>query len=215
MTAAAGLGVPSPDSRVTVMSQDDDGGYPAVVVAWLPSVGSGPLAGPEGAPGPATLRIDADAIPALAGHQVWLLTTRPNSGICVYSGSARRGGPDTLEVLDVTTLWQDRRRTTARATAASPVTVSAGAGHRERQLRSVDLCRDGVRIALRNTSEVSLGEQVTMDVYLDGGDPVAATGHVTRIDAGRSQAVVRFDDLPGEQGLRIDRFVLLRLSPTA
>jgi hypothetical protein len=81
-----------------------------------------------------------------------------------------------------------------------------------RQLRAVDLSRGGVRVALSNPTDLVLGEKVTVEVHLEDGTSIPASGAVTRLDERAGRATVRFDELPSDDGARMDKLVLRQLT---
>ena len=107
-----------------------------------------------------------------------------------------------------------RRRRHLRALSTGQVSVSAH-DQSPRQLQVVDLSQGGVRVALRGPTDLGLDEYVTVEVHLEDGAAISARGKVIRVDTEAGHAVVRFEDLSSEHGTRIDRYVLLHLTPVA
>jgi PilZ domain len=197
------VGVPHAGSRLAVMSQRDGVSFEATVQSWDLS--------DTGLVVRAVMTVSAEAVVLLADGQVWV--SRPASGdrgVTIFAGVAQPVDSTTLEVTGVVALVREQRRSAPRT--ATPAGVSVSSTDRIRQMRAIDLSRGGVRVALGADSDLHLGEHVQLDVQLEDGATVTASGEVTRVDELAGQAVVQFDDLPTATGARIDRFVLLRLT---
>ena len=197
------VGVPQAGSRLAVMSQRDGVSFEATVQSWDLS--------DTGLVVRAVMTVSAEAVVLLADGQVWV--SRPaggDRGVTIFAGVAQPVDSTTLEVTGVVALVREQRRSAPRT--ATPAGVSVSSTDRIRQMRAIDLSRGGVRVALGADSDLHLGEHVQLDVQLEDGATVTASGEVTRVDELAGQAVVQFDDLPTATGARIDRFVLLRLT---
>ena len=197
------VGVPQAGSRLAVMSQRDGVSFEATVQSWDLS--------DTGLVVRAVMTVSAEAVVQLADGQVWV--SRPaggERGVTIFAGVAQPVDSTTLEVTGVVALVREQRRRAPRT--ATPAGVSVSSTDRIRQMRAIDLSRGGVRVALRADSDLHVGEHVQLDVQLEDGATVTASGEVTRVDERAGQAVVQFDDLPTATGARIDRFVLLRLT---
>jgi hypothetical protein len=197
------VGVPQAGSRLAVMSQRDGQSFEATVQSWDLS--------DTGLVVRAVMTVSAEAVVLLADGQVWV--SRPaggDRGVTIFAGVAQPVDSTTLEVTGVVALVREQRRRAPRT--ATPAGVSVSSTDRIRQMRAIDLSRGGVRVALAADSDLHVGEHVQLDVQLEDGATVTASGEVTRVDERAGQAVVQFDDLPTATGARIDRFVLLRLT---
>jgi hypothetical protein len=197
------VGVPLAGSRLAVMSQRDGASFEATVQSWDLS--------DTGLVVRAVMTVSAEAVVLLADGQVWV--SRPaggDRGVTIFAGVAQPLDSTTLEVTGVVALVREQRRRAPRT--ATPADVSVSSTDRIRQMRAIDLSRGGVRVALGADSDLHVGEHVQLDVQLEDGAIVRASGEVTRVDERAGQAVVQFDDLPTATGARIDRFVLLRLT---
>lgn len=197
------VGVPRVGSRLAVMSQRDGASFDATVQSWDLS--------DTGLVVRAVMTVSAEAVVLLADGQVWV--SRPaggDGGVTIFAGVAQPVDSTTLEVTGVVALVREQRRRAPRT--ATPAGVSVSSTDRIRQMRAIDLSRGGVRVAISADTDLHLGEHVELDVHLEDGATVTASGEVTRVDERAGQAVVQFDDLPTATGARIDRFVLLRLT---
>ena len=197
------VGVPRAGSRLAVMSQREGASFEATVQSWDLS--------DTGLVVRAVMTVSAEAVVLLADGQVWV--SRPaggDRGVTIFAGVAQPVDSTTLEVTGVVALVREQRRRAPRT--ATPAGVSVSSTDRIRQMRAIDLSRGGVRVALGADSDLHLGDHVQLDVQLEDGATVTASGEVTRVDERAGQAVVQVDDLPTATGARIDRFVLLRLT---
>jgi hypothetical protein len=197
---------PTVGTPVIVLSMDDGPPYPATVQSW---VGTN-----RGLVVRARVTVAASAMRRLAEHPVWVSVPEHGPGFTVFSGVAHRAEDTALDITGAVTLVREHRRQYLRGPAAGSLSIAA-ADQAPRQLQAVDLSRGGVRVALRGPTDLDLGEQVTVEVHLEDGAAICARGTVTRVDADAGHAVVRFDDLPSEHGGRIDRYVLLQLTPAS
>lgn len=197
---------PAVGTPVTLLSQTSGRPYQATVAFWD--------GGEHGLVVRARLEVDPSVVSRLADHRVWVSASPPETGggVTVYGGVAHPAGESAIDVTGVATILRDRRRRTARSEVDAEVTVRSD-GRRPRNLRMIDLSRGGVRVALAKPADLTVGEHVTLDVSLDDGSDVPTSGQVLRVDQDAQHAVVRFDDLSSEQSTRIDRYVLLRLTP--
>lgn len=159
----------------------------------------------------ARISVSPEGMHQLAGHQVWLSIPEGTAGFTVYSGVARVAPESALDITGIKTVLHEHRRQYLRAPADGLARIPAP-DQAPRQLRLVDLSQGGVRVVLREPADLVLGERVTLDVLLQDGSALSASGEVARIDPDSSQAVVRFDDLSPDAGSRIDRYVLLQLT---
>jgi hypothetical protein len=193
---------PLAGSSVTLLSQEDGSPYSATVMTWANSAESLVVS--------ARVVVGPDAVRHLADGRVWV-SVPESGGFTMFGGVARFAGPTSLDITGVFVLLHEPRRTFARTPAENKLTISVG-DREPRQLRAVDLSRGGVRLALSNPTDLTLGEKVTVEVHLNDGTSIAASGAVTRIDERAGRATVRFDELPTEDGVRLDMFVLLQLT---
>lgn len=196
--------VPPAGWAVTLLSQLDGVSYPARVHTWESS--------DEGLVVNARVQVEPVVAALLADHRLWVSLPTDTGGVKVFGGVARAAGPAHLDISGVVPIVREQRRRSPRGRASAPVTVLARSGP-ARELRTVDLSRGGVRVSLRAPGDLTLGEQVTVEVRLEGGVTVPAVGEVIRVDHQAGHAVVRFEDLSLEHGNHIERFVLLRLAP--
>ena len=178
--------------------------YPATVQTWVATA--------QGLVVSARVSVTAEAMHSLADHRVWVSVPDRGPGFTVFSGVAHRAEETALDITGVVTLVRERRREHVRGPAKVQVSISTGDAS-PRQLQVVDLSQGGVRVALRAPSDLALDEFVTVEVHLEDGASISARGKVIRIDSAAGQAVVRFEDLSSEHGTRIDRYVLLHLTP--
>jgi PilZ domain len=197
---------PTVGTPVIVLSMDDGPPYPATVQSW---VGTN-----RGLVVHARVTVTASAVRRLAEHPVWVSVPEHGPGFTVFSGVAHRAEDTVLDITGAVTLVREHRRQHLRGPATGSLSLSS-ADQVPRQLQVVDLSRGGVRVALYGPTDLDLGEQVTVEVQLEDGAAISARGTVTRVDTVAGHAVVRFDDLASEHGSRIDRFVLLQLTPAA
>jgi hypothetical protein len=196
-------GAPPAGTRVALLNQDDGRAYAATVETWIDS--SAALV--------VSTRVAAgeDAVRQLADRRVWMSIPETDRGFTVFSGVAQPASVTSLDIIGVALLLAEPRRQAARAPASTTVTI-VGHDQDARRLRGVDLAQGGVRVALNTATDLVLGDQVTVDVHLEDGTLIPATGQVTRLDEQVGQAVVRFDELPSEQATQINRYVLLQLT---
>ena len=195
--------IPTPGASVTLLSEADGLSYDATVRSWQ----SGDL----GLVVTARLEVDADAVDHLSDHRVWVSVPGATRGCTVFGGVAHPAGEMAIDVTGVVPIVREQRRRAPRIAAPAQVVMSVP-GRPHRDLRAVDLSRGGVRVALPERTEIALGEQVEVEVHLENGATVPATGEVTRVDRRAKQAVVRFDHLSAEVGDHLDRYVLFRLT---
>jgi hypothetical protein len=59
------------------------------------------------------------------------------------------------------------------------------------------------------------GEQVELEVWLGGSEPIRLAGRTVRVDLTTGELTVRFVDLSNEIAARLDRIVFEELSPAA
>lgn len=196
-------GSPPEGSTVTVLSQSRGMSYDATVQSWD--------SGDAGLVVSTRVEVGADAVRELADHRVWVSAPIGPQGLTVFGGIAHPASSSSLDITGVVPLVREQRRQSPRAAAHVQVTL-AGEDRSPHQLRAIDLSRGGVRVILREPGELSVGEHVEVDVQLEDGTSVPATGEVTRVDEHGGYAVVRFDDLPSDGRDHIDRFVLFRLT---
>ena len=195
--------MPAPGSPVTLLSQSNGVWHEAVVRSWD--------SGDAGLVVSTRVELDPEAVHDLADQRVWVSVGSPDRGTTVFGGIAHPAGERSLDITGVVPLVREQRRAAVRSAAKASVTVSAQQRAPIR-LAALDLSRGGVRVALRDRRELALGEGVVVDVHLDDGRTVQATGHVTRVDLRSGHAVVRFDRMDPHHGDRIDRYVLFRLT---
>lgn len=188
---------------VTLLSQLDGISYPARVQTWESR--------DQGLVVNARVQVEPVVAVLLADHRVWVSLPTDTGGVEVFGGVARAAGPSHLDISGVVPVVREQRRRSPRGRTAAPVTVLARSGP-ARALRTVDLSRGGVRVSLRDPGDLTVGEQVTVEVRLEDGVTVPAVGEVIRVDHRAGHAVVRFEDLSLEHGNHIERFVLLRLA---
>lgn len=206
MSSDVGLmqnGNPSPGSPVTLLSQNEGVSYDATVRTW--DSGETGLV--------VTTRVDLtpDAVRDLADHRVWVSVPLPDQGFTVFGGIAHPAGESSLEITGVVPLVREQRRRSPRTEATAQVTV-APRDRAPMRLAALDLSRGGVRVVLGDRRDLTLGEHVAIEVQLEDGTAVPATGEVTRVDLHAGHAVVRFERLPSDTGDHIDRYVLFRLT---
>ena len=199
-------GTPAVGTPVIVLSMGGGRPYPATVQSW---VGTN-----QGLVASARVEVTAAAMRRLADHRVWVSVPYRGPGFTVFSGVARRAEDTALDITGAVTLVRERRRRHLRALSTGQVSVSAH-DQSPRQLQVVDLSQGGVRVALRGPTDLRLDEYVTVEVHLEDGAAISARGKVIRVDTEAGHAVVRFEDLSSEHGTRIDRYVLLHLTPVA
>jgi hypothetical protein len=186
--------------RVTLLSQRDGRHYPATVHTWLES-SSGPVA---------RVTVREGAALRLAANRVWVSIATPGQGFVIYSARAQRTGDTFLDLHHLEPVTQEvRRRIAPRVRTDAAVTV-VSSRRAQRRTTARDLSRGGVRIARCDTDPLELGEQVALDVRLDG-TAVLLRGEVTRVDVPSGDAVVRFDTAPVEHRVALDRYVMARL----
>lgn len=198
--------VPSAGDPVTLLSHSTGLLYPATVTSWD--------GGEHGLVVRTRLHVEPEAVELLADHRVWVsaLPDDVHDGVTVYTGVAHPAGASAVDVTGVATILRDRRRRTPRSEVDTAVSVRSGRGT-PLSLRTIDLSRGGMRVSLPKPTSLTVGEHLDLDVTLDDGADLPATGEVLRVDEASGQAVVRFDDLPDDQGTLIDRLVLGRLTP--
>lgn len=196
-------GTPAPGTRVALLSQNDGRPYAATVQTWMDSSTALVVS--------TRVAADADAVQRLAAQPVWMSIPENDRGFTVFSGVAEPAGATSLDITGVALLLREPRRAAARVPTDATVSILAP-DLPSRQLRGVDLGRGGVRVALSEETDLTVGEQVNVDVHLEDGTSVPATGRVTRVDEQIGQAVVRFDDLAADPAAQINRYVLLQLT---
>ncbi len=194
---------PTVGRPVMLLSMTEGEPYAGTVQSWTGST--------DGLVVSARISVSAGGLDQLANQRVWLSVPEGTAGFTVYSGVAKGSPPSGLDITGIKTVLHEHRRQHLRAPADGLAHIPA-ADQEPRRLRLVDLSQGGVRVALREPTELVLGERVTLDVVLQDGSAVSARGLVARIDPDASHAVVRFEDLSPEQGSRIDRYVLLQLT---
>lgn len=196
-------GKPMPGSPVTLLSQNQGLSYEATVRSW--ESGEAGLV--------VTTRVDLapGAVRDLADHRVWVSVPLPDHGFTVFGGIAHPAGDSSLDITGVVPLVREQRRRNPRTDASAQITV-APRDRAPMRLSALDLSRGGVRVVLHDRRDLTLGEHVAVEVSLEDGTTVPATGEVTRVDLHAGHAVVRFDRLPSETGDHIDRYVLFRLT---
>ena len=150
----------------------------------------------------ALMTVSAEAVVLLADGQVWVSTADGDRGVTIFAGVAQPVDSTTLEVTGVVALVREQRRRAPRT--STPAGVSVSSSDRIRQMRAIDLSRGGVRVALGADSDLHLGEHVELDVHLEDGATVTASGEVTRVDeqAGQARRPVR---RPARNDRRPDR----------
>ena len=199
-------GAPSAGSTVTLLSQSRGMSYDATVQSWD--------SGDAGLVVSTRVEVGTEAVRELADHRVWVSAPIGPQGMTVFGGIAHPAGSSALDITGVVPLIREQRRRSPRA--AAPVDVTVAAPERPTHtLQALDLSRGGVRVILRQPSELIVGEHVEVEVRLEDGSAVPATGQVTRVDEHAGYAVVRFDDLPSDRRDHLDRFVLFRLTHSA
>lgn len=196
-------GAPAAGSPVTVLSQSRGMSYEATVQSWD--------SGDAGLVVSTRVEVGAEAVRELADHRVWVSAPIRPQGVTVFGGIAHPAGPSTLDITGVVPLVREQRRHSPRTSAHVQVTV-ASRDRPPHELQAVDLSRGGVRVILREPGELTVGEQVAVEVRLEDGSTVPGSGEVTRVDQHAGYAVVRFDDLPSDRRDHLDRFVLFRLT---
>jgi hypothetical protein len=196
--------IPRPDAQVTLLSQSDGRPYLATVRTWRSC--------PAERTSSAQVTVSAGAARRLAANAVWVSVPTKGHGYAVYAGVAHLVDDTALDLNGLVPLaLEERRRHAPRTPATLDVTVTSG--HRPaRHVHAIDLSRGGVRLDLREQSELLLGEFVVLDLQLERGPKVSLRGEVTRVDEGAGQAVVQFNRPGSEQRTQIDRYVLLRLA---
>ena len=197
-------GAPTPGTPVIVLSMRDGRPYPATVQSWVGT--------DQGLVVSARVAVVAGAVRRLADHRVWVSVPERGPGFTVFSGVAHRAEDTALVITGIVALVREPRRQHLRVPATGQASISAG-DQAARRLQLVDLSQGGVRVVLPGPTDLGLGEQVAVEVRLEDGVAISARGKVTRIDPKAGHAVLRFEDLSSEHGTRIDRYVLLRLTP--
>lgn len=199
-------GIPPAGSTVTLLSQSRGMSYDATVRSWD--------SGDAGLVVSTRVEVSSEAVRELADHRVWVSAPVGPHRLTVFGGIAHPAGSTALDITGVVPLVREQRRQSPRATAHVEVTV-AGPDQEPHRLQGIDLSRGGVRVILRHPGELVVGEHVVVEVRLEDGSSIPATGAVTRVDEQAGYAVVRFDDLPSDHRDHIDRFVLFRLTHSA
>jgi PilZ domain len=194
---------PAAGTPVSLLSHNDGRPFAATVQTWMNSDSALVVI--------ARVAAETDAVRELADQRVWMTVPENQRGFTVFSGLAQPADATSLDITGVALLVHEPRRDAARALTTAQVSISAQ-DRSPRQLRGVDLARGGVRVALTSLTELLLGDQVTLDVHLEDGMSVPATGQVIRVDEQVREAVVRFDELPTDLGTHIDRYVLLQMA---
>ncbi len=196
--------VPAAGSPVTIVPVGVDGMWVGEVASWTAS--------PGGLVVTSEVVTSEDAVEVLDGQRVWVLArTRVSDSLVVFEALARMRQATIVTLTGVIAIAHEPRRRAVRAATVRPVLVEVASGGETMRAHTVDLSRNGCRIALPPGQTLDAHSKVDLHVDLGADARVTASGEVLRVDDERRQAVLRFSELAPEDGSRIERLVLGQL----